>query len=467
MDSDTFLLRWSADSEPALYEKTRQILRYLATGTTSLASVAHTLKSITQPLPFRAGWVVRDGNITPETIITGHNQPRTITFMFPGIGDHYPNMGRDLYKYEPVFHNALDQCNTILEPLLGRSILSVVYPNDETPINDPAQNGIDLRAMLRRTQPQDTVLSQTKIAHPLVFAIEYALAKLLSSWGVHPNQMVGYSLGEYVCATLAGTLTLHDALTLVVRRAELITDLPNGRMLAVPLSREQLTPYLTDQIYLAGHNGQNLCVVAGSIDGIIQLQDQLRTQKIACQLLTATHPFHTPLLQSVAQPLRELVATFDCHPPQIPYLSNVTGNWIGASATDPDYWTQHLCQPVNFFGCLQTLLAGEQTIMIEIGAGQSLGSFAKQHPACTQDQLGKILPTMRYSYDHQSDNAFFQTTIAKLWVLGGNVAPPLGDEPALPELVKLLNPSLEQQQSRGAKRRDKLRKRRSPRSNVG
>src|SRR5204862_1573792 len=127
---------------------------------------------------------------------------------------------------------------------------------------------LDLRALLGRTRRSpsqaDAPLKQTAIAQPAVFVIEYALAQLLMAWGIRPQAMLGYSLGEYVAACLAGVFSLEDALTLVAKRAQLIAEQPAGAMLAVALSEEAIQPYLSEQISLAIVNSPAMCVVAGS-----------------------------------------------------------------------------------------------------------------------------------------------------------------------------------------------------------
>src|SRR5207247_2476845 len=122
--------------------------------------------------------------------------------------------------------------------------------------------------------------NQTYIAQPAVFVIEYAMAKLLMRWGVRPQAMIGYSVGEYVAACLAGVLALEDALFLIANRARMIQDLPPGAMLAVPLSESEIRAYLSDQIWLAATNGPALCVLAGSAEAIAHCKQKLLSRNL-------------------------------------------------------------------------------------------------------------------------------------------------------------------------------------------
>jgi acyl transferase domain-containing protein len=350
--------------------------------------------------------------------------------MFPGIGDHYLQMGRGLYEAIPYFQEIFDECDAVLRPFLNQSLTQLLYPQETVNSAQAASpTGLDLAAMLGRKPAANTEnkqaakLQETAVAHPLVFCIEYALAQLLQQWGIEPDGLIGYSLGEYVAATIAGVLTLKDALMLVARRAQLIQALPPGKMLAVPLSREAVLPYLNEQVSLSAHNGDALTILAGEAEAVLTVQQQLQKQQVACRLLDTTHAFHSHMMQSAAADLTKLAQTITYAAPQTPYLSNVTGTWITAKqATDPTYWAKHMCQPVQYFSMLHDLLAqGQNYHLIEVGPGQSLGAFVKQHPQCQPEQYASIYPTIRYSYDHQDDHWFLLTTIRKLWLSGVNL----------------------------------------------
>jgi acyl transferase domain-containing protein len=346
--------------------------------------------------------------------------------MFPGVGDHYLQMAQELYEKEPTFYNAIEQCCPTLHPYLGVRLCDLLYPPDE-PSAPRTKNGVNLRAMLGRDEqeasPTAKKLKATAVAQPVVFAVEYALARLLMSWGLQPQAMAGYSLGEYVAACLAGVLSLEDALKLVAERAQMIQSLPPGNMLTVSLSKEAIQPFLADDVSLAIHCGETACVLAGPQEAIARLEAQLTERNVASRLLDTPHALHSSMMIPLAQPLTRLVQTLTLNPPQIPYISDVTGTWITPEqATDPAYWAQHMCQPVRFFDALGELLSDKNRILLEVGPGQSLGAFAKQHPACAPEQIQLVLPTMRYAYDVQSDVRFLLQTLGQLWLAGTEIA---------------------------------------------
>jgi acyl transferase domain-containing protein/acyl carrier protein len=356
---------------------------------------------------------------------------RGVTFMFPGLGDHYVNMALGLYRSEPTFREHVDRCCEILKPHLGIDLREVIFDGagqrgdalkGEGTESAP-QAGFDLRKMLGRAQAGDgengRKLDQTVFAQPAVFVVNYAMAQVWMKWGVEPEAMIGYSLGEYVAACLAGVFSLADALLLVARRAQMIQALPAGAMLAVPLPEEEVVPLLSSRLSLAAVNGPSFCTVAGPTEAVAELEAQLLARDVLCRRLSATHAFHSSMMNSLIEPLTELVRTIPLKAPKIPYLSNVTGQWMTADeATDPSYWARHMCQTVRFGDGLRELAREAGRILLEVGPGQTLGSFAMQQRHTGAAAEGPILSSIRYGYDRQPDAAFLMNAAGMLWLAG-------------------------------------------------
>ncbi|RCJ36600.1 6-deoxyerythronolide-B synthase [Nostoc punctiforme NIES-2108] len=405
----------------------------------NLADIAHTLQREQEIFKHRRTVVCRDIEDAlvalqdSRRVLTNiqETEERPVAFMFPGLGTHYVNMAWELYQVEPVFRASVDYCCEFLKPLLGQDLKDVIYPHrvsqqDQQSLRENSP-GLDLRKMLGRSQTQadakmvaaKSLLNQTHLAQPAIFVIEYALAELLMSWGIRPTAMIGYSIGEYVAATLAGVLSLEEGLTLIAARAQIIQKLPGGAMLAVPLSQTEISPLLNDKLSLSAVNGPSMGVIAGETNAIEILEQQLTQKGLACRRLDTSHAFHSQMMEGAISDLRELVKTFNLQAAKIPYISNVTGTWITvAEATSPDYWVKHLCQPVLFAQGMQELWKQQYPILLEVGPGQTLGSFALQcienNPAVSQI----ILPSLRYSYDNKPDLAFLLKTLGRLWLTG-------------------------------------------------
>ncbi|MFP3941448.1 MAG: type I polyketide synthase, partial [Thermoanaerobaculia bacterium] len=267
----------------------------------------------------------------PERVVTRRSPgpERPVAFLFPGLGDHYVEMGLGLYRDEPVFRAELDRCAEILEPHLECDLREVLYPRG-TDVQEAVSTGEpDLRRMLGRGGGRDDDpeiaeaarrLNRTSLTQPAVFAVEWALARLWIHWGVRPRAMVGYSLGELVAAALAGVFSLEDALALVARRARLIEELPAGAMLAVPLSEADLAPRLEAHgLSLAAVNGPTMTVAAGRPDAVDALEAELSDEDVVCRRLQTSHAFHSTMLDPVADELTALVESVELSPPGIPY----------------------------------------------------------------------------------------------------------------------------------------------------
>ncbi|NMG06756.1 type I polyketide synthase [Brasilonema sp. UFV-L1] len=431
------LLMLSAKTSSALETATANLTNYLQQQPDlNLADVAYTLQVGRQGFEHRRTVVCSsiedavNALADPKRVLTSiqETQERPIAFMFPGLGTHYVNMAIELYQAEPTFKEQIDRCCLLLKPQLNLDLLDVLYPKKNhadagnQKHNTPSA-GLDLRKMLGRSEEQadeaTQKLNQTVLTQPAIFVIEYALAQLWMSWGIRPAAMIGYSIGEYVAATLAGVLSLEEALTLVAKRAQMIQQLPSGAMLAVPLSEKQVQPFLNEKLSLSAVNGSSLCVVAGFTDAVEELEQQLTQKGLVCRRIVTSHAFHSVMMEAIAQPLIDLVKTFSFQPPKIPYLSNVTGTWItAAEATDPNYWMKHLCQAVRFASGVQELCKKDNPILLEVGPGQTLSSLALQCMESDQAAQQIVLPSLRHSYDQQPDLAFLLNTLSRLWLAG-------------------------------------------------
>lgn len=369
-----------------------------------------------------ASWPERD----KRRVLVAEAQPnRSLVFLFPGVGDHYLRMAQGLYRQEPVFRARVNECCECLRALDGEDLRAVLYPAESentAAAAEPAAK-LDFRAMLGRgaapASPEEERLNQTIHSQPLVFIIEYALGELWRARGIVPDAMIGYSMGEYAAACLAGVIELGDALRLIHRRSHLIQGLPHGVMLAVPLPEERVRPLLNESVSLCIVSTPSQCVVGGPDAAISALEARLKADEVVSRRLPGTHAFHSHMLSPLHQPLIELVGGFHLRPPQIPYLSNLTGDWItAADATDPAYWARHTWQTVRFAESLARLLDREGRVFLEVGPGQSLGSFVLQHPAAAKLKDKVVLPSLRNRYERQADEAFFLTTLGKLWLSG-------------------------------------------------
>ena len=350
---------------------------------------------------------------------TAHGRP--VAFLFAGVGEQYPGLVGELYQREPVFRAELDRClDRLADALPGVDLTDLVA-------GARSGGGSDLAALLGRggtgTDARSAELQRTAVVQPLMFAVDYALARTLMAWGLRPATMLGYSLGEYVAACLAGVLSLDDALALVVHRAQLIEAMEPGQMAAVPLGAADLRDRFGIEergLDLAAVNGPGTVVVAGPGAAMEQLSADLREAGIPLRPLQTTHAFHSRMLAPVAEPLTAwITANITLNPPQLPYLSNVTGGPAQAELVcDPAYWAAHMCRTVQFEAAADELLADPELAVVEIGPGLSLGAMLRAMAACPPGRWPLIVDTLPAGADPRPADQVLSESLARLWLIG-------------------------------------------------
>jgi acyl transferase domain-containing protein/thioesterase domain-containing protein len=328
---------------------------------------------------------------------------RSVAFMFPGGGAQYPTMARDLYRAEPVFRAHVDDGLERLRSVHGMDLGPLLLDDLD---HDEAVAGFD---------PAGTQL-------PAILIVEHALAQLLMSWGVRPSALVGHSVGENTAACIAGTMSFHDCLDLVVLRGQLF-DRTSGGLVVVPLSAEELAPLLEELgLDLAVVNAPDLCAVAGPIERLDRLEERLRGQGVEPQRVKIATAPHSRLLDPVLGEYRARLEAMTLAPPAIPWVSNVTGEWItDDQATDPAYWVEHFRSTVRFADSVATLTADPDVVLLEVGPGKTLSSLVRMNPAFTASRAA--VPTMRHGEEDVDDNAFLLTALGRLWAVGCPVEP--------------------------------------------
>lgn len=413
----------SAKTETALAANTTQLADYLrnmgksSSVTQALADASYTLQLGRKHFYWRRAltYTHLDELLQkldqPETLAQWTHQikslesSRRIIFGFSGQGTQYVDMAHDIYVQQPAFKKIVDEGCEIVKRLMEIDLRRWLFPIESD--QESAQE----------------MLRDTRYSQPIIFIIEYALAKWLIELGIKPQALIGHSLGEYVAAAIAESFSFSDALWLVTARAALMAQTQPGAMLAVPLSKEELLPLLTGSLALAAHNSPQLCIVSGSKDQMKDFETQinylLQDRDLICRYLDIDYGFHSPLMDEVLNNFSHQVKKVVWRLPKIPYLSNLTGHWVSQmDIHNPDYWPKHLRKTVLFSESIEQLKLTDQDIFIEIGPGQTLANLVRQHenkPALTLSTL----PNAKENYTQNTNSySYCLNTIARLWLSG-------------------------------------------------
>jgi len=405
------LLILSAKTNSALDAVSASLVEYFQRNPeANLADVAYTLKVGRRVFSHRRMVVCQnvDGAICGlerkerSGFSDGGQEERELVFafMFPGQGSQYVNMLLGVYREEPVFRQEFDRCLEILNPSLGKKLREAIYPHDHAP------------------QDCAGLIDETWLAQPALFIVEYALACLWMSWGINPHRMIGHSVGEYVAACLAGVFSLRDALEIVSVRGLLMNSLPPGMMLAVNLSESSLRPMLDNGCSLAAINSSSRCVVSGKNAAIESLELKLSERGINAHRLRTSHAFHSSMMEPILKAFEEKVRRVQLQAPKIPFVSNVTANWITEQeATDPHYWIRHLRETVRFSDGVKSLLNKPNVIGLEVGPGQTLSTLARQNVSTKNT----IIACSRRNKHEGSDTKQLVTALGQLVLAGVEV----------------------------------------------
>jgi acyl transferase domain-containing protein len=407
------LLVLSARTPTALDTATSNLADHLRETDADLADVAYTLQTGRRAFAERRALVCRNAEEAADTldtpgaaaVVTGTaaDQAPSLGFMFAGGGSQYPGMGAGLYESEPVFRDAVDECLAHVQSQLDTDLRPLLFPDSDTDLDGA-------RAALERPS----------LALPALFTMQYAQAQLWRSWGIEPDAMIGHSMGEYTAACLAGVFSVQDALSIVAMRGRLFETLPEGGMLSVPLAPDQLQPHLTPELSIAAVNGPELCVASGPNEALARLQERLAAADVECRRVHISVAAHSAMLEPILQPFGEFLRGIRFSAPQLPVASNLTGRWLSAEeATDPDYWVRHLRRTVQFSEGLALLLEEPNRVLVEVGAGRTLATLGRIHPARSATQ--HVFSSIRHPDETTHDQAFMLNVLGQLWVSGVDV----------------------------------------------
>ncbi|HWP83019.1 MAG TPA: ACP S-malonyltransferase [Bacteroidota bacterium] len=282
----------------------------------------------------------------------------TIAFVFPGQGSQYVGMGKDIYENSPTAKELFERADQLLGFPLSR--LCFEGPEEE--------------------------LRQTKNTQPAIFLHSIVLTKLYTAF--RPSMAAGHSLGEYSALVCAGSISFEDGLKLVRLRGELMqqagTERPGTMAAVVGLDPGKLTEICREAeaegiVQPANFNSPGQIVISGSVNGVrkAMVLAKERGAKLVKEL-PVSGAFHSPLMESAREKLKEALDRVEIHDAKIPVYANVTARPVHKREEIRELLCRQVTSPVRWEETVVNMIADGATHFVELGPGKVLQGLVKR-----------------------------------------------------------------------------------------
>ncbi|PCI25327.1 MAG: hypothetical protein COB67_10830 [SAR324 cluster bacterium] len=300
---------------------------------------------------------------------TGHRTPgkkRKIVFVFPGHGPQWIGMGQELYQKEPVFREALEQCDRGIQQYTGWSLKEKLF-----------------------AQADEATFENISIMQPAIFAIQVALSKLWNHWGIRADAVVGHSMGEIAAAHIADIISLDDAIRVICKRSELLHRIHGeGAMAIVELPEAESKQWLSGYeklVSIAAVNSPRSTVLSGQITAIDEIIGKLEQHGVFARKINVDVASHSPQVEPLCQELQDFLSELKTKVGTVPFFSTVRGKEIKGTQLQQKYWMENLRHPVLFSTAITQLLDEQYDTFLEISPHRlQLANIAEHQPLTSQ-----------------------------------------------------------------------------------
>ncbi len=282
---------------------------------------------------------------------------KPLVFMFSGQGSQYYHMGKELFEENELFRKWLQEFDTIITDIYGKSPLELIYHPNKNKGDD---------------------FSSTVESSLAIIVIELAMTKLLMEYGINPDYLLGASLGEVTSAIIAETSDLNDTLTYLINRLEYFEGhCGKGKMIGIldnPTIYDS-TPILRETSEIAAVNFDSHFVISCRDHHVEPIEEYLKTQNIVFQTLPVSIAFHSSAIDVAKAHCLNEAGDISLKPPKIKFVSSTHARQIDRLKSD--YFWDVFRQPIQFQKTIQNMEASGNFVYIDLGPAGTLANFVK------------------------------------------------------------------------------------------
>ena len=280
-----------------------------------------------------------------------------IAFIFPGQGAQVCGMGQDFYEQTETGRKVFDTASEIL----GFSMPELCFEKNDR-------------------------LDITEYTQPAMVTASLAMMKvLMEQTGIKPDAAAGLSLGEYPAMAAAGVMSAEDAIRTVRERGILMQEaVPVGEgamaaILALDASAIEEVTGAMEGVWIANYNCPGQIVISGEKAAVEDACEKLKAAGAKrAVMLNVSGPFHSGMLADAGEKLGEVLSQVELHEPQIPYVANVTAQYVKSAAEVKELLTRQVSSSVRWQQSVEAMIADGVDTFIEIGPGKTLGGCMRK-----------------------------------------------------------------------------------------
>ena len=279
-----------------------------------------------------------------------------IAFIFPGQGAQACGMGQDFYEQTETGKRIFDKATE----LMGFSMPQLCFEENDR-------------------------LDITEYTQAAMVTASIAMMRVLEENGIKPDVAAGLSLGEYCALAAAGVMSDEDAIRTVRQRGILMQEavpVGEGAMAAIlaldAAAIEEVTGAM-EGVWIANYNCPGQIVISGEKAAVEEACEKLKAAGAKrAVMLNVSGPFHSGMLTAAGEKLGQVLSQVELHEPQIPYVANVTAQYVKSAAEVKELLTRQVSSSVRWQQSVEAMIADGVDTFIEIGPGKTLAGFMRK-----------------------------------------------------------------------------------------